>query len=216
MGAPPTIVYDAKKSLSSYQLGRDLGLNQKTAWYIQHRVRAEMATKQGRILLQGIVEADETYVGGKPRKGNRRDDDTPNPRGRGTKKTPVIGAVERGGKVVAQVASDLTGPGVLAFIRATVAPLGSLLISDEFRSYRTVKGYVQHAVINHSRAYADGAVHTNTIEGFWSLLKRAWYGSHHHYKRDYTPLYVAEAGWKYNERHADNPFADFLAGAVTV
>ena len=210
------LIINAKKSLSSYQLARDLGLNQKTAWYMQTRIRAEMATKQGSILLQGIVEADETYVGGRPRKGNRRDDDTPNPRGRGTKKTPVIGAVERGGKVVAQVASDLTGPGVLAFIRATVAPLGSVLISDEFRSYRAVKGYVKHAVINHSQAYADGPVHTNTIEGFWSLLKRAWYGQHHHYDRDYTPLYVAEAGWKYNQRQAEHPFADFLAGAVMV
>ena len=200
----------------SYQLARDLGLNQKTAWYMQARIRAEMATKQGALLLQGIVEADETYVGGRPRKPNRRDDDTPNPRGRGTAKTPVIGAVERGGRVVAEVASDLTGRGVLDFIRRTVAPVDSLLITDEFRSYRTVRDYIKHAVINHSQAYAAGALHTNRIEGFWSLLKRAWYGSHHHYDRDYTPLYVAEAGWKYNERKADNPFADFLAGAVAV
>ena len=211
-----SLIINAKKSLSSHQLARDLKLNQKTAWYIQTRIRAEMATKQGAILLQGIVEADETYVGGKPRKGNRREDDTPSKRGRGTQKTPVIGAVERGGNVVAQVASDLTGAGVLAFIQATVAPLGSVLISDEFRSYQSVKSYVRHAVINHRRAYVEGDTHTNTIEGFWSLLKRAWYGQHHHYDRDYTPLYVAEAGWKYNQRDNDTPFADFLAGAVSV
>ena len=210
------LIINAKKSLSSHQLARDLELNQKTAWYMQSRIRAQMATEQGSILLQGIVEADETFVGGKPRKQNRREDGTPHPRGRGTKKTPVIGAVERGGKVVAQVASDLTGRSILRFIREHVTPGGSLLISDEYRGYRPVRDYIKHAVVNHRRRYVDGLTHTNTIEGFWALLKRAWYGSHHHYDRDYTPLYVAEAAWKYNQRKAQNPFADFLRGAVTV
>ncbi len=208
------LMVNAKKSLSSCQLARDLDLNQKTAWFLMQRVRAEMATKQSAILLQGIVEADETYVGGRPRKGNRREDDTPSPRGRATKKTPVIGAVERGGNVVAQVASDLTGRGVLDFIKDTVSLAGSLLISDEFRSYRSVREHMAHAVIRHKVQYVDGLTHTNTIEGFWSLLKRAWYGQHHHYDRDYTPLYVAEAGWKYNQR-ADEPrdsFLGFFAG----
>ena len=142
---------NAKKSLSSCQLARDLDMTQQSALYMQKRIRSQMAAEQSAILLQGIVEADETYVGGKPRKPNRRDDDTPSPRGRATKKTPVIGAVERGGRVVAQVASDLTGQGVLDFIQRNVAAAGSVLISDEFRSYRAVKRYIQHAVINHSR-----------------------------------------------------------------
>ena len=106
------IIVNAKKSLSSCQLARDLDLTQPTAWYMQQRIRAEMATKQGSIILQGVIEADETYVGGKSRKRNKHDKDDPtppSPRGRGTRKTPVIGAVERGGQVVAQVASDLTG-----------------------------------------------------------------------------------------------------------
>lgn len=212
------LMQDAKKSLSSHQLARDLDLTQPTAWYMQQRIRSQMATADGGILLQGIVEADEAYIGGKPRKPNRRDDDTPSPRGRGTKKTAIIGAVERGGRVVAQVASDLTGAGVLRFIRATVTPGGSLLITDEYRGYHAVKRYIKHAVINHSREYANGAVHTNTIEGFWALLKRAWYGSHHHYSRHYTPLFVAEAAWKYNQRKADqrDTFNGFLAGAVSV
>lgn len=80
-------------------------MNQKSAWYMQQRIRAAMLTEESE-LLQGIVEADETYIGGKPRKGNRRDDDKPNKRGRGTKKIPVIGAIERGGRVVARVADD--------------------------------------------------------------------------------------------------------------
>ena len=90
------LMVNAKKSLSSHQLASDLELNQKSAWYMQQCIRSQMASEQGSILLQGIVEADETYVGGKPRKANRREDDTnDHPRGRGTRKTPVIGVVER-------------------------------------------------------------------------------------------------------------------------
>ena len=208
------IMVNAKKSVSSFQLARDLDLNQKSAWYMQQRIRAAMAADQA-PMLQGIVEADETFVGGKPRKRNRRDDDKPSPRGRGTKKTPVIGAVERGGQVSARVATDLSGKSVLRFLRDTVDPQGTLLITDQYRPYTMARkrGY-QHAVINHSVAYADGSTHTNTIEGFWSLLKRAWYGSHHHYTRHWMPLFVAEAAWKYNHRKTENAFAAFIRGAV--
>ena len=203
------LVVHAKKSLSSCQLARDVELTQPTALYILHRIRAEMASDQ-RPLLQGIIEADETYVGGRPRKGNQRDDDTPSPRGRATKKTPVIGAVERGGNVVARIATDLSGKGILRFIKSAVDTDGSLLITDEYRAYRALRPVVRHAVINHSVSYADGLTHTNTIEGFWSLIKRAWYGSHHHYSEHYMPLYVGEACWKYNNRKNDNAFGSFL------
>ena len=116
------LMANAKKSLSSCQLARDLTLTQQTAWYMMHRIRSEMMSEQ-RGLLQGIVEADETYIGGKPRKSNRRDKNfPPAPRGRGTKKTPVIGMVERGGKVVAQKATDLTGKGIIRFVREHLDP----------------------------------------------------------------------------------------------
>ena len=203
------IVIHAKKSLSSCQLARDVGLTQPTAFYVLHRIRAEMASDQG-PLLQGIIEADETYVGGRPRKRNRRDDDRPSPRGRATKKTAVIGAVERGGNVVARVATDLSGKGILQFIKSAVDTDSSLLITDESLAYRALRPIVRHAVINHSVSYADGLTHTNTIEGFWSLIKRAWYGSHHHYSERYMPLYVGEACWKYNNRNNDNAFGSFL------
>ena len=202
------LLVNAKKSLSSCQLARDLEMNQKSAWWMQQRIRAAMGSKH-LALLQGIIEADETYLGGKPRKGNKNRT-KPAPRGRATRKTPVIGAVERGGKVVAKVAGDLSGKDVLSFIKATVDPRGSLLITDEYRAYRSVRKTIRHAVINHSEAYADGDTHTNTIEGFWALLKRAWYGSHHHYDKTYTPLYVAEACWKYNHRKDDNAFGSFM------
>jgi len=209
------IIINAKKSLSSCQLARDLDLTQPTAWYLQHRIRAQMASGQDG-LLQGIIEADETYLGGKPRKRNNCEDLHAHPqkikRGRGTSKTPVIGAVERGGKVVARVAHDLSGKGVLRFIQDVIEPDGSLLITDEYKAYRAVRKTVKHFVINHSKQYVDGNVHTNTIEGFWSLLKRAWYGTHHFYKKTYIPLYVAEACWKYNHRKDDNAFSSFMQG----
>ena len=126
----------------------------------------------------------------------------------GTRKTAVIGAVERSGKVVAEVADDLSGKGVLAFIKRAIDPDAATLVTDEYQGYNVVRRIMDHCVIQHSERYADGGIHTNTIEGVWSLLKRAWYGSHHHYTRHYTPLYVAEASYKYNHRKDDNAFAD--------
>lgn len=203
------LVLNAKKSLSSYQLSRDLDLNQKTAWYMLTRIRAEMSKESA--LLQGIIEADETYIGGKPRKHGKYKDTEPIKRGRGTKKTPVIGAVERGGKVVAQVADKLTGRALLGFIRSVVNMNQSQLITDEYAAYNTVGQQMRHNIVKHQEGeYVKGDMHTNTIEGFWSLIKRAWYGSHHHYAVAYTPLYVAEACYKYNYRNHDNVFDKFI------
>ena len=206
------LIVNAKKSLSSYQLARDLNLTQRSAWYVQQRIRAEMATRQGKVLLRGIVEADETYVGGRPRKRNKRSDGGNAPRGRGTGRTSVIGAVERGGKVVAKVAGDLSGEGVLAFIKQAIDHSDSMLVTDEFSAYNAVRRIMNHAVIHHAMQYSDGDIHTNTIEGVWSLLKRAWYGSHHHYTKRYTPFYVAEACYKYNNRKNKRTFDTFMKG----
>ena len=208
------LIVNAKKSLSSCQLARDLELNQKSAWYLLQRLRAAMAAEE-KQLLQGIVEADETYVGGKPRKPNHHNGAPKAKRGRGTAKTPVIGAVERGGKVVAKVADDLSGRGVLAFIKDSVDPSGSVLITDQFQAYNAVRPIMAHAVINHAQSYADGLTHTNTIEGFWALVKRAWFGQHHHYRKRFMPLYVAESCWKYNQRQNPNAFSTFLQGCFS-
>ena len=207
------LMVNAKKSLSSHQLARDVGVTQPTARYMQHRIRASMIEDTGEM-LQGIVEADETHIGGRPRKSNRVEDRKYSTRGRGTDKTPVIGTVERGGKVRAQVADDLTGKGIVRFLKRHMEPAGSLLITDQYPGYNGAGRFTNHAIINHSVSYAEGQVHTNTIEGFWSLLKRAWYGTHHHYQVRYMPLYVAEACWKYNRRANRSPFRTFLREAM--
>ena len=206
-----SLMVNAKKSLSSHQLGRDLKLNHKTAWYMQQRIRAAMSTTEG-ALLQGIIEMDETYVGGKPRYKNPN-----NKRGRGAKgKTSVVGAVERGGKVKAQITNDTKGRTLLGFIKESVEVAKSSLISDDYSAYRNVGTLMPHVVIDHRYSYVDPlnrGIHTNTIEGFWALLKRAWYGTHHHYSRRWMPLFVGEACWKYNHRHAvDGGFDAFMKG----
>lgn len=205
------LMLNAKKSASAYQIARDLGMRRATVWSMMQRVRTAMAADPAQEkLLHGIVEADETYVGGKPRKGNKRDDDKPAKRGRGTSKVAVIGAVERGGRVVAKVAEpgDLSAKGIAKFIAKFVDRAGTLLITDEYAGYNRVSETMLHAVICHAEAYADGETHTNSIEGFWALVKRAWYGSHHHYSRKYMPLYIAEACFKYNRRRSSTAFAD--------
>lgn len=208
-----SLILNAKKSLSSHQLARDLDLNQKTAWYIMTRIRAEMA-KKGGALLKGIIEADETYIGGKPRKSNKKEDNEPTKRGRGTEKDAILGTVERGGKVVAQLAPNLTGRTILDFIKKHVEMAESELITDEYSAYLAVGKEMKHAIVNHQVQFVDGDKHTNTIEGFWSLLKRAWFGQHHHYQTAYTPLYVAEACYKYNYRDMDSVFYKFVNESV--
>ena len=176
-----SLMANAKKSLSSYQLARDLELTQQSAWFMQQRIRAAMASDEG-ALLQSIIEADETYVGGKPRYKDKN-----NKRGRGASgKTSVVGAVQREGEVRAEVTDDTKGRTVLGFIEQSVDVSESSLITDEYKAYTNAYKLMPHRTVSHEEGYVDpddSTLHTNTIEGFWSLLKRAWYGSHHKYTK---------------------------------
>lgn len=208
------LMINAKKSLSSCQLARDLDMHQGSCWYMQQRIRTAMAGEEG-TLLRGIVEADETYIGGKPRR--KQGVKIPLKRGRGTTKTAVIGAVERGGRVTAQIAKSLSHRSILEYVQSTMDIKKTTLITDQLPSYSVVNRIMEHKVINHrGRRYVDGEVHTNTIEGFWSLLKRAWHGQHHHYSKRYMPLYISEACWKYNRRgeKTSGVFWSFLSSLV--
>ena len=172
-----SLILNAKKSISSCQLARDLDLNQKTAWRIEMCIRSEMAKKE--VLLQGIIEADETYIGGKPRKANKKEDRKPSKRGRGTNKTAILGAVERGGKVVAEVANELTKHAISNFIQRYVNIKDSELITDEFEAYSAIGKKMKHQIIKHQEQYAEGEKHTNAIEGFLVALKKSmvWFTS---------------------------------------
>lgn len=209
------LMLNAKKSASAYQIARDTGMRRPTVWSMMHRIRAAMAADpEQNKLLHGVVEADETYIGGKPRKRNRRDDDQSGGMGK-TKKTQVVGIVERGGRVVARVAA--AGQRLKRadeLIRKVVDCAASILMTDEGPAYRSLHKSMRHSVICHKERYADGHIHTNTIEGFWSLLKRAWYGTHHHYSSKYMPLYIAEACYKYNRRTSGTTWGDSMRAFV--
>ena len=201
------LMTNAKKSLSSHQLARDIGVPQKTSWRMMMKIRAEMG--KDTVMLQGIIEADETYIGGKNRKDYSREDGEPRKPGRGTAKDAVLGAVQRGGQVVAPLVSNTTGETLRDFIRGVVNTDNSELITDRYRGYNEIGKEMKHATLNRSEQWEKGEIHTNTIEGFFAFVKRAWYGSHHHYSTRYTPLYLAEACYKYNYRET-NIFEKFL------
>ena len=205
------LMANAKKSLSSCQLARDLGLKQKAAWRMMKCIRAEMGKDS--VLLQGIVEADETYIGGSSRKDYDKEEGEPRKRGRGTAKDAVIGAVARGGKVVAELVSDISGETIADFIKRVVNTEDAKLYTDQFKGYNIIGREMEHETINRSEPWEADGIHTNTMEGFWSFVKRAWYGSHHHYSTGYAPLYLAEACYKYNYR-GTNIFAKFLTESM--
>ena len=200
-----SLVLNARKSLSALQLSRDIEVNKNTAWRMMMQIRKAMAQRDQRDLLTGIVEMDETHVGGKSRKGKKYDDPDDKPkRGRGTKKTPVVGAVERGGKVSAKATDkDRLGRRHLqAFVRDVVNTDAANLITDEYKGYKDMDRLLPHAVIKHADWYVDGDIHTNTIEGFRALLKRGMFGQFHSVSRKHLQRYVDEFCYRYNLRRA--------------
>jgi len=144
------------------------------------------------------------------RKRNRRHDDRPSKRGRGTDKAPVIGAVERGGKVTAKATAKekMKSRHMRSFVRERVDASQTGLITDEYKGYLGMSKVLPHAIIKHRDWYVNGNIHTNTIEGFWSLLKRGMFGQFHSVSRKHLQRYVDEFCYRYNLRKAD-PFAAF-------
>jgi transposase-like protein len=201
---------NGKKGISGYQLMREIGVTYKTAWRMLKQIRTAMGNAENQEFIDTVVEIDETYVGGKPRKGNKpddKDDDDKPKRGRGTKKTPVVGVIDRENKKIhAKVAKPnkegkkLTGKQLLEIINEVIkTPL--TIMTDEFRSYRALaKTHHIHLKINHLEAFASGAIHTNNIESFWATLKRGIIGIYHHVSVKYLQDYVNEFCFRYNNR----------------
>lgn len=212
-----SIILNAKKGLSARQLARDLEVNRNTAWYMGMRIRKAMSQIKDQAMLQGIVEMDETYIGGKPRKGDNNDG-TPNKRGRGTKKIPVVGMVERGGRVKATVAKkqELTANKLSALVRRNVNTSNTILMTDEYKGYLRMSSYVDHKTINHQQWYVDGDIHTNTIESFWALLKRGIVGQYHKVSLHHLPKYIDEFCFRYNNRKNNDIFNVAILRALEV
>ncbi len=187
------IISAHKKGISSCQMHRDVGVTQKTAWFMLHRVRYMLSRGCSTELMTGTVEADETYIGGKKHVGKR---------GRGSEnKTPVFGIVERQGDVRTQPVKHVDSDTLKGIIRKNV-DLSSTIMTDEWTAYIGLgKEFSNHEVINHGRKeYVRGNVHTNTMEGFWSLLKRGIFGIYHHVSDKHLQRYCDEFEYRYNSR----------------
>jgi transposase-like protein len=193
-------VTNNKKGISSYQLGRDLGIAQSTAWFMLHRIRYTLVENGVQDKLENITEIDETYVGGKNR--NRHfNKKVKHSQGRSFKdKTPVFGMLERGGKVRAFKVTDTKRKTLMPIIKKNIKK-GSRVMTDEYRVYSDLHLNYVHKKVNHNRGqYVVGNAHTNTIEGFWSLLKRGILGIYHNVSRKHLDMYVSEFTFRYNNR----------------
>lgn len=208
------LICQSKKGMSALQIQRMLAENgmrtaYKTAFYMCHRVRAMLTTEEFPKLM-GIVEIDETFIGGK--NANRHWDKKSG--GRGTAgKTPVIGAIARKGNVVCRVIENTDTPTLDRFVRRAVSDKVSLVATDEHSGYRYLGKGFPHEVVRHSAGeYVRGEVHTNNLESFWALLKRGIVGTYHNVSKKYLPLYLNEFTWRHNNRKNPDIFRAALAG----
>lgn len=202
------LICASKKGMSAHQLHRMLGITYKSAWFMAHRLRYAMTDGPLATRLVGVVEADETYIGGR-RKGR-----TGKPGPGDVKKTPVVALVERNGRARAFPMERVTGENIQ---RALVANLHQIstteLITDESALYGGHKfGRIPHSTVNHSKKeYVRGHVHTNTVEGFFSLLKRGIFGVFHHVSKEHLARYCDEFAFRYSARKvSDGARADML------
>ncbi len=199
------LTVESKKGFSANQTKRVLGVSYKTAWYLNHRIRAAM-TEHDAAPLKGTVEVDETFIGGRLRgKG----------KGKGAylqNKATVIGVIQRGGKVRLQVIDRTDRKTLHRFIKDHTAPDTEVIITDDWKAYRGIGDHdTKHEVVNHlKKEYVRGDIHTNGIENVWSLLKRSVTGTYHKLSIKHLDAYLDELEWRFNNRENPYLFRDTL------
>ena len=196
------LMIESKKGISANQMKRTLGVSYKTAWYLCHRIRAGMSDGTP-SLLKGIVEVDETWVGGKTEgmghgyKGN---------------KALAVGAVQRDGDIALESIEHADTDTLLKFIHENTTPEIEAIFTDELPAYKALKKQgIKHETVNHSAdEWVRGDVHTNSVENVWSLLKRSIMGSYHQVSKKHLDAYLDELEWRFNNRENPYLFRDTL------
>ena len=228
-----SVITDAKKGMSALQLQRNISVSYPTAFTMYHKLRELMMQEnKGTPELEGIVEMDETFIGGKPRKFNnpcyepkRRSeldlllekyenegyDFSPkesskakckkdSKRGRGTDAMKVVGIVERNGNVVAEVMETLSYENLRDMVKKYVDTKDSVLITDNYKGYNSMKKIIDHIIIDHKELYSYKGMNSNSIESFWAIVERGIMGQYHSVSPEKLPNYVAEFVYRYNNR----------------
>jgi transposase-like protein len=206
------LMLTSKKGISALQIHRMIGSGSySTPFYMCHRLRAGMKDPDFRQLM-GIVEVDETYVGGKDK--NRHWDKKSGKRGLGSDKTPVIGAISRKGNVVCQMIEHADAATLNGFVRKAVSGKVDLVATDDDPGYEYLRalGYKHDTVTHSAGEYVRGKVHTQSIDSFWSLLKRGVIGMYHNVSAKYLPLYLNEFSFRFNNRKNPDIFGSAVRG----
>jgi transposase-like protein len=198
------LILNAKKGISSLQLSRDVGVNKNTAWFLQKRIRQAMQDND--FMLKGIVEIDETYVGGSL---SNKHYFTKLESGKYHKtgmehKVPVLGMIEREGKIILKVLEKASGKDIRPFVKSKIEP-NSIIVTDGFGGYTGLKEHFdKHVILNHSQ-YERGISQFNTctLEGFWTLIKRSFIGQYHKISREHLQDYLNELAFKHNNKNAN-------------
>lgn len=239
-----SIVTDAKKGISAKQLERNLDVSYKTAWRMGMKMRKLMREPSDK--LDDVVEMDEVYIGGKPRRGGassltksekayydeavERLDDRfdisegkrkkkwiPShlvKRGRGTRKIPVVGIVERDGNVIAKVMQKLTHKNLKKMVQKHVEEEDAVLFTDRYKGYNKLDRIIEHVKVDHEKMYSYRGINTNTIESFWAIIKRGIIGQYHKVSLKYLPEYITEFVFKYNNRNDDDMFTTLVKNSM--
>lgn len=200
------LILNAKKGISSLQLSRDLKVNKNTAWYLQKRIRSAM--DEDDTLLKGLIEADETYIGGSLiNKHEKLKQERQYFRAGMEHMTPVLGMLERKGKIVVKVLTKAWGKEIKPILKNAIDPT-SEIVTDGFGGYSNLYKYFEnHVILNHTKNIRRiGDYHTNTIEGFWSMFKRAITGQYHKISSKHLQEYLNEMVFKYNYRNNNEIF----------
>ncbi len=219
------LVTSHKKRISSVQLAIDLGITQKTAWFVLHRIREMLREKAPKMLgVNKMVETDATYIGGKEsnrhlNKKRSQDDKSLTNEGKPYKaKKTIIGIIERNGNVALKYVSGETTENMIEFVKMHV-PQDATIYSDEAPAYKQLKRKYNHDNVKHAlNIYVEGQVHTNTIENFWSVLKRGIYGVYHQVSEKHISRYLDEYAARFNNRNktSNERFNQFLDGSESV